>query len=82
MDDQLLDLSVTLEPAVAGDSSLLLDHWTNQVVVPACGSFVLRLVIGDARVGALTVSVNSPDEPGALPELDYENNQVTLEKAE
>jgi Tol biopolymer transport system component len=49
-------------------------------VAPPCGGLLLRVAVRGELSGPLTVSVNPPDEPGALPELDYENNQVTLEK--
>ena len=46
-------------------------------VVPPCGGLLSYLDIGDLSA-PLTLNINPPDEPDALPEDDYGNNQVTL----
>jgi Tol biopolymer transport system component len=45
--------------------------------VPPCGSLLVGIPARE-WVGPLTVVVNPPQEPGALPENDYGNNQVTV----
>jgi hypothetical protein len=72
-------LRLTVDSAVTGDTSSSSYGWTlGGFVVPPCGSLMFRLTADDLPDGPLTLSVNPPDMPGALPELDYENNQVTL----
>jgi Tol biopolymer transport system component len=46
--------------------------------VPACGSLLVRLAERDWS-SPLTVHLNLPDEPGALVETDYGDNQITVE---
>jgi Tol biopolymer transport system component len=74
-------LWLVIDSAASGDTSSSSNRWMygGNLVVPACGSLLLRLAFDDLPDGPLTLTVNPLDVPDALPELDYDNNQVTLD---